>query len=196
MQLNLLSSLLHFVFQLQKSPLAKFIDFHPKLYSHTLFSMNFKIYFQPFPEINIDETQTNGADVKVNGTDLDKQTPVTTQKYSQILGDHHSNNSTNQFSRNSSSNNIYKTRGYNNKENLYNQRAVGRPGVQRSWQRGGNYRTSFASERDKKPTENGSNEAKIDSTAEPIKFNEGESSTLLNRPHPATVRLKKHFVCR
>lgn len=121
--------------------------------------------------MNTDETQTNGADVKVNGTNSDSQTPVTSQKYSQILGDHQTNSSTNQFNRNSSHHN-YKSRGYNNKENFYNH--VGRPGAQRSWQRGSNYRTSTVNEKDKKPGE--SDNAKVDSTAEPIKFNEGKSS--------------------
>lgn len=123
---------------------------------------------------NADETQTNG-DVKVNGTDSDSHAPVTSQKYSQILGDHHTNSSTQQFSRNSSSHHIYKSRGYNNKENnFYNQRSGARTGTQRSWQRGGNYRTSF-----KKPEEaekSTSSDAKVDSTAEPIKFNEGKST--------------------
>lgn len=129
------------------------------------------------PEMNADETQTNG-DVKVNGTDSDSHAPVASQKYSQILGDHHSNSSTQPFGKNSSSHHIYKSRAYNNKENFYNQRSGGRGGsVQRSWQRGGNYRSSIVNGRDKRPDENekaGSNDAKVDSTAEPIKFNEGE----------------------
>jgi hypothetical protein len=116
--------------------------------------------------------------VKVNGTDSSDShtTPVTSQKYSQILGDHHTNSST-QFNRNSSSHHSYKSRGYNNKENFYNQRGGGRNVAPRSWQRGGNYRTSIVNGRgDKKPEENekaGSNDAKVDSSAEPIKFNEG-----------------------
>lgn len=125
-----------------------------------------------------DETQTNSADVKVNGTDSDLHTPASSQKYSQILGDHHTNSSTHQFNRNSSAHNIYKSRGYNNKENFYNQRVGGRPGVQRSWQRSGNYRTSIVNGgKERKPEENekiSSNDAKVDSTAEPIKFNEGD----------------------
>lgn len=125
-----------------------------------------------------DETQTNGADVKVNGTDSDSHTPASSQKYSQILGDHHTNSGTHQSNKNSSANHIYKSRGYNNKENFYNQRVGGRPGVQRSWQRGGNYRTSIVNgAKDKKPEESekiGSNDAKVDSTTEPIKFNEGK----------------------
>lgn len=121
--------------------------------------------------MKIDETTTNG-DVKVNGTESDSQAPATNQKYSQILGDLHSNNS-HQFSRNSSSQNIYKSRGYNNKENFFNQR--GRPGVQRSWQRG--YRTPLVNGRDKKQEENdkaGTGDAKVNSTTEPLKFNEGK----------------------
>lgn len=127
-----------------------------------------------------DETQTNGADVKVNGTESsDSHTPATSQKYSQILSEHNTSSGTHHFNKNSSSHNIYKSRGFNNKENFYNQRAGGRPGIQRSWQRGGNYRTSNVNGgRDKKPEVNektGSNDANVDSTAEPIKFNEGKS---------------------
>lgn len=144
--------------------------------------MNFIIYFRPFPETNADEKQTNGADVKVDETNSDSHASVTSQKYSQILGDH-TNSSTNQFSRNSS-HHTYKPRGYNNKENFYNQRAVGRPGyAQRSWQRGSNYRTPLVNGKDKKPEENASSDAKADSTAEPIKFNEGKSPQTRHEKH-------------
>lgn len=122
-----------------------------------------------------DETQTNGTDVKLN-RDSDPHTPVSSQKYSQILGDHHSNSSTNQSNRNSS-HHIYKSRGYNNKENFYNQRSGARPGAdQRSWQRGGNYRTPIFNGKDKKAEDNenvSSKDAKADSSTEPLKFNEG-----------------------
>lgn len=114
--------------------------------------------------------------MKVNGTQSDSHASVSSQKYSQILGDHHTNNSTNQFNKNSS-NYIYKSRGYSNKENFSNQRTGTRPGPQhRSWQRGGNYRTSTFNVKDKKPEENGVGDSKVDSTAEPIKFNEGKQS--------------------
>jgi hypothetical protein len=126
------------------------------------------------PETNADETQTNGADVKVNGTNTsDGHESVTSQKYSQILGDHHTNSST-QFSRNSSLH-IKSRNGYN-KENFYNQRSGRQTGSgQRSWQRGGNYRTSIVNGRDKKPEEGEKADVNVDSTAEPKKFNEGES---------------------
>ena len=66
-----------------------------------------------------DETQTNGADGKVNGTNAsDSKEPVAFHKYSQILGDHHINSSS-QFNRNSSSQ-IYKPRNGSNKENFSN----------------------------------------------------------------------------
>lgn len=135
------------------------------------------------PEMNADETQTNSTDVKVNGTaDSDSQAPVTSQKYSQILADHHTNSSSQQYSKNSSSHHIYKPRGYNNKENnFFNQRPGGRAGAPRSWQRGGNYRTSILNGKDRKPEEHekaGANDAKVDSTAEPIKFNEGKRKVL------------------
>lgn len=116
--------------------------------------------------------------MKVNETESDSKAPATSQKYSQILGDLHTNNS-NQFSKNSSSNNSYKSRGYNNKENFYNQR--GRPGAQRSWQRGANFRTPIVNGRDKKPDENdkaGSSDAKV---TEPLKFNEGEFAGMLSQ---------------
>lgn len=137
--------------------------------------------------MSADETQTNGADVKVNGTESDSHAPATSQKYSQILGDHHTN-SASLHSRNSSSHHIYKSRGYNNKENFFSQRSGGRPGAQRSWQRGGNYRTPAANGRERKPEEGektGSGDAKVDSTTEPIKFNEGKRAarkTLLDSP--------------
>lgn len=125
-----------------------------------------------------DETQTNGADVKVTGADSDSHTPVSSQKYSQILGDHHTNSGTHQFNKNSSSHHAYKSRNYNNKENFYNQRTGGRLGVQRSWQRSGNYRTSIVTGgKDKRPEENEKtsySDVKVDSTTEPIKFNEGK----------------------
>lgn len=134
-----------------------------------------RFFFAGRPETNnADETQTNG-DVKVNGTDSDSHAPVTSQKYSQILGDHHTNSSTQQFSRSSSSHHIYKSRGFNNKENnnFYNQRTGARSGAhQKSWQRGGNYRTSFKKSDEGEKT----GDAKVDSTAEPIKFNEGKCS--------------------
>lgn len=123
--------------------------------------------------------------MKVNGTAAsESHSPAVSQKYSQILGDHHTNSST-QFNRNSS-HHIYKSRnGYNNKENFYNQRSGGRPGGggQRSWQRNGNYRTSVVNGRDRKPEEGekaGLNDAKVDSTTEPAKFqfNEGRLKDL------------------
>lgn len=126
-----------------------------------------------------EEKQTNGADVKVNGTNSDPHAPVTSQKYSQILSDHHTNSSAHQSNKNSS-HYSYKSRAYNNKENFYNQRAGGRPGAQRSWQRGGNYRTSIASGRDK--PEEGEKTGSNDITdSPPIKFNEG--NLMLKRPH-------------
>lgn len=118
-----------------------------------------------------DETPTNGTDEKVNGTDSDPLSPVTSQKYSQILGDHHTNSSTQQHSKNSSQHTF--KRGYNNKENFYNQRPGAR-GAPRSWQRAGNYRNSIVNGCTKKPDENGLNDAKGDSASEPIKFNEGK----------------------
>lgn len=112
--------------------------------------------------------------MKVNGTSTSES--HASQKYSQILGDHHTNSSS-QPNRNSS-HHIYKSRsGYNNKENFYNQRSGGRPGGggQRSWQRGGNYRTSIVNGREKRPEEGEkAGDVKVDLTAEPIKFNEGE----------------------
>jgi hypothetical protein len=131
-----------------------------------------------YPETASDETQINGADVKVNGTDdTDSHAPLaSSQKYSQILGDHHTNSS-NHYTKNS--NHIYKPRSsYNNKENFYNQRSGGRAnGGQRSWQRSGGYRTPTVNGKDRRADEYDkphSNDGKLDSTSEPIKFNEGK----------------------
>lgn len=170
------------------------IDFtiHPRLTNtHTRggiffanFSSSFVFHFhelksssscpKPGNDKTTDETQTNGTDVKANGTGLDSHTSETSQKYSQILGDLHTN-STTQHTR-SSSHHQFKSRAYNNKENFYNQRNGGRPGVQRSWQRGGNYRTPLFNGKDRRSDENDKplGDSKVDSTAEPIKFNEGE----------------------
>lgn len=119
---------------------------------------------------------------------------MTSQKYSQILGDHHNttiNNSTSTtaFNGKSSSsfsyNSYNRSKNYNNKENYYNQRIAGggRNGVHKSWQRGGgSYRSTFLNGKDKdikRPEENlenvGSKDAGNDSTvSEPKRFNEGE----------------------
>ncbi|CRL03240.1 CLUMA_CG016478, isoform A [Clunio marinus] len=145
-----------------------------------------------------DETQTNGNDVKINGSESDSISSGTSQKYSQILGDHHTNSATHQSNRNSSSQNIYKPRGYNNKENFYNQRSGGgRSAVHRSWQRGGNYRNSSTNERDRKPDEhdsNGINDVKVNSSSEPIKFNEDEY-TRITTPRQ-DVLFKKGYLSR
>lgn len=160
-----------------KFSMAKFIDFpptntHKNFYQFSFFHDTFNP--KPTPKTHADETQTNGADVKINGTDSESHALVSSQKYSQILGDHHTNNSA---QNKTSSQHIYKSRGYNNKENFYNQRPGGRlAGSQRSWQRGGNYRTPVVNGKDRRGEENEkANDAKVDSTAEPIKFNEGES---------------------
>lgn len=166
------SGLLHFISTPKSLPWRTSSIFHPHTFINFFVFLLF-LYFQPFPETKTDETTTNG-DVKVNGTESDsKASPATSQKYSQILGDLHTNNS-HQFSRNSSSNNIYKSRGYNNKENFYNQR--GRPGVQRSWQRGASYRTPIVGTKSDENDKAGSSDAKV---TEPIKFNEGEMENML-----------------
>lgn len=128
-----------------------------------------------FSKPKVDESQSNCADVKVNGTNAsDVQEPVAFHKYSQILGDHHINSSS-QFNRNSTSH-IYKPRNAGNKENFTNQRSSLRQNGSghRSWQRGSNYRTSIINGKDKNPEEREKpGSPKLNSTAEPTKFNEG-----------------------
>lgn len=112
------------------------------------------------------------------------------QKYSQILGDHQTNNFTTQLSNKSTSsttssqNHTFKARSYNNKENYYNnQRSALRGGPKNGWHRSNssissnNYRTTAFSSKDNKRTdENGKSGSNgiTDEGREPIKFNEGE----------------------
>jgi hypothetical protein len=137
--------------------------------------------------------------VKANGIESDSHGAVSSQKYSQILGDLHTNSST-QHTR-SASHQQYKSRGYTNKENFYNQRNGGRPGLQRNWQRGGNYRTPLVNGKDRRDeSEKPLADAKFDSTAEPRKFNEGETfrkqpqasyATSLSSPQTSTLVLRR-----
>lgn len=163
----------------------RFPFYNPEKCFHFFFLMSF-FPFQKKQQkthgkkIQPDETEINGADadVKLNGTD----SQINSQKYSQILGDHHTNYSSQVNSKStSSSNHNFKTRSYN-KENHYNQRGVVKNTIaaaKSSWQRSSNQRVnSIGSLRDgKKPEENEkSDDVKNDDSisAEPIKFNEGE----------------------
>lgn len=127
----------------------------------------FFFLFQSAPET--DDTTTYG-DAKGNVTELDSPAPVSSQKYSLILGD----NST--FNRNSYSHNTFKSRGHYNKENYYNQR--GRP----SWQRGTSYKSPIVNGKEEKPEKDDKaslTDAKGKSSTEPLKFNEGLFNQLL-----------------
>lgn len=143
-----------------------------------------------------DETLVNGAgDIKVNGTNDSHPSVNSHQKYSQILGDHQTNNFTTQLSNKSTSsttssqNHIYKGRSFNNKENYYNnQRGGFRGGLKNGWHRSNssissnNYRaTAFSSKDNKRTDENGksgTNNLVGDEGREPIKFNEGKLNSL------------------
>jgi len=120
-----------------------------------------------------------GDDTKVNAAEA-----ASTQKYSQILGDHHANGSVGHSTNNKAPSNHHnhtRSRAYN-KENYYNQRSVGGKfgGSQRSsWQRNAtSFRAPTVNGKDKgKPEESttaGSSETTL--SAEPKKFNEGKLS--------------------
>lgn len=147
--------------------------------------------------IFLDETQQiNGAELQVNGNSGD-QSNSSNQKYSQILGDHHTNYTTQLSNKSTSSSssqphpNNFRARSFNNnKENYYNQRSALRGasgGLKNGW-RGNNgsstnYRaTAYSLKDNKKVDENvksGSNNAGVDDDGkEPIKFNEGELQPL------------------
>jgi ribosomal protein S20 len=121
----------------------------------------------------------------VNGTDLNSS--AHSQKYSQILGDHHTNylphNKTGS-SAPSAHHNSFKTRSYN-KENFYNQRSAAKNSLasKNSWQRSSNsaFRSSLKdsgskSEENGNPDSDKQDFSTLIAAAEPIKFNEGEQS--------------------
>lgn len=168
-----------------------------------------------------DETQQiNEAEPQVSGNSVDSQSSSSNQKYSQILGDHHTNYYTTQLSNKSTSSssqphqNNFKARSFN-KENYYNQRGALRSGASGAGLKNGwrssngsstNYRpTAFNLKDNKKVVDesvkSGSNNAGGDDGKEPIKFNEGEAtqtyfmceiSSLINiHLH----RKKEHFLC-
>lgn len=142
-------------------------------------------YLFLFPVFKHDVDETNIADGSQSVlNDIDTKynnSSETPHKYSQILGDHHTNFISSISNRNSSSIHNSKTRnGYNNKENYYNQRSAAKNTLLSS-------KVAFGSQRsqkfpnasnikdNKKPdNENGSSESNAPTiTSEPIKFNEG-----------------------
>lgn len=133
-----------------------------------------------------EETLVNGENTKLNGTN---DSHSANQKYSQILGDHQTNNFTTQLSNKSTSttssqNHTFKTRSYNNKENYFNnQRSALRNGPKNGWHRSNSsinsYRATAFNSKDNKRTDSengksGSNNVG-DEAREPIKFNEGKN---------------------
>lgn len=132
-----------------------------------------------------DETQVNGAELKVNGTTAHSSENLN-QKYSQILGDHHTNYTTQLSNKSSTSSSqshqVFKARSYNNKENYFNNqrsalRGASGPRNNGGWHRGSsaNYRATAVFKDGKREGENvksGSN-GTVDDGTEPIKFNEG-----------------------
>jgi hypothetical protein len=141
------------------------------------FSTTFTFYASSF--IITDDTQPNELNEDASTQNgIDSRIHLNTQKYSQILGDHHSNYSTQLNFKNSSSsashhNNFKNTRSYN-KENYYNQRSGVKNNAQKtSWQRSSTFRSSN-SLKDKRSDENGKSEdGRVTSPSEPLKFNEG-----------------------
>jgi hypothetical protein len=143
------------------------------------------------------QINTSDSDVKLN--EANSQQNSSSQKYSQILGDHHTNHSSqlSNGSKNtlshSSVNHNYRTRSYNNnKENYYNQRSAvkntsAQAATKNSWQRSNNNNSSSSNNirtnstnyfDGKKLEENGNsgvNGVKNENdTTEPLKFNEGK----------------------
>ena len=133
--------------------------------------------------------EINGAELQVNGNSGgDSQSSSSNQKYSQILGDHHTNYTTQLSNKSTSSSssqphpNNFRARSFNNnKEKYYNQRSALRGasgGLKNGW-RGNNgsstnYRANAYSLKDnKKVDENvksGANNAGVDNGKEAIKF--------------------------
>jgi hypothetical protein len=169
------------------------IDFHSLLFAIEIFELienrNAHIFITAYIYENklifffsSDETAEvnggGGAELQVNGSES------LNQKYSQILGDHHTNYTTQLSNKSSSSSSqshqIFKARSYNNKENYFNNQRSALRSVSGSrngggWHRGtsANYRaTAFKDTKREgeniKPGSNGT----VDGT-EPIKFNEG-----------------------
>jgi hypothetical protein len=130
-----------------------------------------------------------GAELQeVNGTNSSHSSESLNQKYSQILGDHHINYTTQLSNKSSTSSSqshqVFKARSYNNKENYFNnQRSALRSASgprNNSWHRGtaANYRATAVLKDGKREGETlkaGSNGTVVvdDDGREPIKFNEG-----------------------
>lgn len=123
-------------------------------------------------------TEDDSQNVKLNDFETQLNSSETTpHKYSQVLGDHHSNYISPISNRNSSNHNSKTRNSYNNKENYYNQRSAAKNNtlssklaLQRS-----KYASTLKDNR-KLNGEIGTDETKESSTTttEPIKFNEGE----------------------
>ncbi|KAG5677895.1 hypothetical protein PVAND_007612 [Polypedilum vanderplanki] len=158
-----------------------------------------------------DETPING-DVKANVTDFNFSS-VNSQKYSQILGDHHHSNYLPHTKSNTANHNNFKARNYN-KENHYNQQrsaAKNNLASKNSWQRNGSaFRATVASLKDSSNNNNNKSEENGKTTefsssdksckqdcyinSEPIKFNEDEY-TRITTPRQ-DVLFKKGYLSR